>query len=80
MSFLRDSIFNQNFEMHYVKGKLNIINYTKIEWMEKEKISLEKVDGTILITGQNLRVQKLLDHEILLDGTIQAIEWKSPDA
>lgn len=76
MSFLTNYIFDDDFEIHYTKGKLNIVNYIKINYMEREKISVSNKEGSVVVNGKNLRIQKLLDNEILISGTFDTVEWK----
>ena len=47
-----------------------------INYMEDEKISLSYHSGTIVIKGENLRVQKLLDNEIVIVGEIENIDFR----
>ena len=44
--------------------------------MEDEKISLSYHLGTIVIKGENLRVKKLLDNEIVIVGEIENIDFR----
>lgn len=72
---LRNYIKNDQFEISYLEGKLNIINYQEIGYMEDSTISLRHKEGKLLIKGKNLRVKKLLDQEILIDGKIESLEF-----
>lgn len=72
---LRSYVQDEKFELSYFDGKLNIINYHMIGYMEDSKISLTYELGTLKIKGANLRVKKLLDHEILIEGKIESLEF-----
>ncbi|MDD6223905.1 MAG: YabP/YqfC family sporulation protein [bacterium] len=74
MSYLRDYIQDNEFRFFYNNNQLNVINYLKINYMEDSKISLGYKNGSLIIKGQNLRIRKLLDSEILIIGSIQNIE------
>ncbi len=76
MSYLRDYIVDKNFRFTYTENKLNIINYIEINYMEDSKISLLYSQGIFVVKGENLRIQKLLDNEILVVGKIENIEFK----
>ena len=76
MSYLRDYIVDKNFRFTYIENKLNIINYIEINYMEDSKISLLYSQGIFVVKGENLRIQKLLDDEILVVGKIENIEFK----
>lgn len=76
MSYLRDYIVDKAFRFTYTENKLNIINYIEINYMEDSKISLLYSQGIFVVKGENLRIQKLLDNEILVVGKIENIEFK----
>lgn len=72
MRYINDT----DFQIVYINRELNVVNYDKINYMEDEKISLSYQEGTIVITGENLRVKKLLDNEIVIIGDIKNIEFR----
>ncbi len=76
MSYLLNYIKDNEFRMNYTKSHLNVINYNKINYMEDTKISLSYDGGGIVVKGQDLRIRKLLDYEILIVGNIENIEFK----
>ena len=76
MSFLRDYILDEEFQILYLKEKVNIKNYLKINYMERERVSLTYSNGSVIVYGKNLRIKKLLDSEILIEGNIETIELK----
>lgn len=76
MSYLRTYIEDNDFRFSYIDNQLDIINYLKINYMEDNKVSLHYKDGNIVIKGDNLRIKKLLDDEILIVGNIENIEFK----
>lgn len=72
MRYINDT----DFQIVYINGELNVINYDKINYMEDEKISLSYKNGTIVIIGENLRVKKLLDNEIVIVGDIKNLDFR----
>ncbi len=76
MSRLLDYIQDNTFKITYFNSRLNVVNYTKINYLEDSKISLSYPQGILVIKGKNLRIQKLLDDEILVVGNIQNLELK----
>lgn len=72
MRYINDT----DFQIVYINNKLNIINYEKINYMLDNKISLTIKDKIILIEGNNLRVKKLLDNEIIITGDINNVLFK----
>ena len=73
---IRHFINDTDFQIVYINKKLDIVNYEKINYMEDEKISLSYCFGTIVIKGENLRVQKILDNEIVIVGEIENIDFR----
>lgn len=65
-----------DFQIIYINNQLNIVNYEKINYMEDEKISLTHKSGIVVIKGSNLRVKKLLDNEIVIEGNFNNIEFR----
>lgn len=73
---LRNYVVDSSFSIHYTKDGLNIINYTSILAMEDTRISLTYISGTLVVTGRNLVVKKLMEEEILIVGHISSIEFR----
>ena len=76
MSYLRNYIEDNDFKFSYYNNQLDIINYLKINYLEDSKISLKYQNGNVVIKGENLRIKKLLDDELLIVGNIGNIEFK----
>lgn len=66
-----------DFQIVYYKKEINVINYERINYMEDSKISLSYPGGVLVIKGDNLRVRKLLDNEIVVCGNINNLEFKN---
>lgn len=73
MRYINDT----DFQIVYINNQLNIINYEKINYMEDSKISLTANSQTIVVVGDNLRVKKLLDNEIMIVGKFTTIEFRN---
>ena len=71
---IRKFINDTSFQFVYINNSLDIINYTNINYMEDNKISISYYDKNILIKGNSLCVKKLLESEILIGGNIESIE------
>lgn len=69
-----DYVKEDNFELRFDNNYISVINYSTVNYMEDEKISIEYKDGKILIKGKKLVVSKLLDNEILIKGNFNTIE------
>lgn len=71
---IRDYIKDSDFRFTVYKDKIDIINYQKIISLEDDKILLLGGNKKITIRGKNLTLNKLLDEEVLILGTITKIE------
>ena len=70
VNYIKDS----NFKITYINNSINVINYDSILEVKEEIVSLKKEDKIIHIKGEDLRLNKLLEHEILVTGFIKTIE------
>lgn len=69
-----DYIKDNNFKINYVKNSVDVINFDKILDLTDEIIRIMKDNKVILIRGNELKLTKLLDNEILITGLIKKIE------
>lgn len=72
---IRKFINDTSFQIVYIDSSLDIINYTNINYMEENKISLDYYENKLLVKGSDLTVKKLLEREILITGNIESIEF-----
>ena len=73
---LRNYLNDYKWRIHIYDGKINIVNYIDIITLEDNRISIKYEKGTIVIKGRNLSVNKMLDSEILITGTINSVEFE----
>lgn len=73
---MREFILEQEFKITYFNNKLDIVNYTNISHFDSNKIILNYNKGSIVISGNNLYVSKLLIDEVLVEGSIQKVEFR----
>lgn len=71
---IRDYIRDDEFRLTIFKDRLHIINYLEILTLSNKKISVDTGDNLIVIKGENLILNKLLDNEILITGKIYTVE------
>ena len=69
-----DYIKDNNFKINYVNNSVNVVNYDKILEIKDNIVSIIKENNVILIRGNDLKLCKLLDNEILITGNIKNIE------
>ena len=68
---------DEEFRFTYFEDKIHITNYKRIIVLEDNYISFQSNQKTIIITGNNLLLKRLLDKEMLITGTILKIEVKN---
>ena len=67
-------IKDNSLKIKYFDNNVNIVNYDKILEIKSDVITIIKDNKLILIRGENLKLTKLLDNEILIIGIIKRIE------
>ncbi len=65
---------NQELRIIYVNNSVDVVNYDKILEVSDEIVILLKANKLIYIRGKELKLNKLLDEEILISGIITKIE------
>ena len=73
---LRNYILESDFKIIYLPNKLDIVNYSDISHFDNNKIIVNYNDGSVLISGKNLVVSKLLKDELLIEGSIDKLELR----
>ena len=71
---IRDYIRDDEFRLTIFKDRLHIINYLESLTRSNKHISIDTGDNLIVIKGENLILNKLLDNEILITGKIYTVE------
>ena len=71
---IRDYIRDDEFRLTIFKDRLHIINYLEILTLSNKQISVDTGDNLIVIKGENLILNKLVDNEILITGKIYTVE------
>ena len=74
MKKIKEFINSKELRLNYINNKLNVVNYDEIVLLTDEKIILTKDKKVIIIKGLNLTLLKLLEEEILINGSIKTIE------
>ncbi len=71
---IKDYINDKEFRMTIFTDRIHIINYLQILSIEDERIAFLTNKGRIIIKGNNLCLNKLLDDEVLVSGFVSNIE------
>ena len=74
MRRIKEYLNSSKLKMNYSDNKLNIVNYDEIILLTEEKIILLKDKKQIIIKGSSLTLLKILDDEVLINGSIKTIE------
>ena len=69
-----DYIKDNKLKIKYTDNSLNIVNYDSILEIENNEIRVIYDKKIITIYGSDLRLNKLLDNEVLITGIINKIE------
>ena len=72
---LRDIVYDNNFRVILEDGKLSIKSFKEVLVFEDDRILINTRNGYINIKGNDLRVTKLENHEIMILGKIKTIEF-----
>ena len=70
VNYIKDS----KFKIIYVNNSVDIVNYDKILEVRDDVVTLSKEDKVLFIRGKSLKINKLMDQEILITGVILNIE------
>lgn len=68
-----DFINDKEYKITICKNKVNIINYTEIIDFSPHEITLKSPQGITTVEGENLTITKLLENELLIEGTIKSV-------
>ena len=71
---IKNYIGENNFRMIIYKDKIDIINYEEIVNISSNKIII-KSNKSIIIEGKNLKMNKMLNKEILVLGDLLNIKF-----
>ncbi len=72
----RNLILNDKFVINIYQDNINVLNYEKIGIVDDSKISIFSNKGEIVIFGNNLVLNKMLDDEVLIKGQFTKIEYR----
>ena len=71
---IKDYINDKEFRMTIFNDRVHIINYLRIISLEETRISFLTSKGRVIIKGNDLSLNKLLDDEVLVSGNVSNIE------
>ncbi|MBS5719210.1 MAG: hypothetical protein KHW57_00870 [Clostridium sp.] len=71
---IREYINETELKITLLKNRVNVLNYDRIRDITDKEIILTKGNDKIKIIGNNLKLNKLLDQEVLIIGNILRVE------
>ena len=71
---IRSYLLEEELKRILKKDSLNIINYLELIDFNDLKIKIKYINGILLISGNKLRLKKILNDELLIEGNINKIE------
>ncbi len=71
---IRSYILEEEFKLILKRNKLNIVNYIEIIDFNDYEVKIKYIDGLLMVKGNNLRVKKILNNELLIEGNISLLE------
>lgn len=69
-------VLENEFKINYISNCLNIVNYLDISHFDNNKIMVNYKDGIVTVLGKNLVVSRLVSDELLIEGSIDKIEFR----
>lgn len=73
---LKNFINDLEFKIIILNNCINIVNYEDLILLSEDKIIIKSDKFSILITGKNLSISKLLNQELLIRGLFKNIEFR----
>lgn len=71
---IRNYLNNKSYNINLSKNQLYINNYNKIDNINDKSISIIFEDFILKAEGLNIKVNKMIDNEILFNGQIESIK------
>lgn len=71
---LKDYINDNEFRITIFSDRIYVVNYKEVLSLEDERISFSTEKGRVIVKGDQLTLNKLLDREVLISGRTKDIE------
>ena len=75
-SKILEYIKDNELKISLFKDKIDIVNYKEILVFDDDKIVIDCSSLILTISGTDLTINKLYDHELLITGNINKIEYR----
>lgn len=74
LSRVKDYILDNEFRITLFEDRILIVNFIKILSLEESRVSISTGYGRMVIKGRKFTLNRLLEHEVLISGTIDTVE------
>ena len=74
LSKVKDYILDNEFRITLFEDRILIVNFIKILSLEESRVSISTGYGRMVIKGREFTLNRLLEHEVLISGTIDTVE------
>ncbi|MDD2377268.1 MAG: YabP/YqfC family sporulation protein [Bacilli bacterium] len=72
----RNYLLEEDFRINILNNKVNVVNYTDISNFNSNEVTIKHRNGSVIITGTDLTITRLLIDEVLILGNIKNIELR----
>ena len=76
LSDARKYLLEKGFEIRLTNKYIDIINYREIGHFDTNSITIYYDNGSILVHGIDMTINKLMDNEVFIVGKINSIELR----
>jgi len=73
---IRSYLLDEDFKIFILNNKLNIVNYIELIDFNDYEVKIKYIKGLLIVKGKNLVVKKILNDELLIEGSISNIELR----
>jgi len=73
---IRSYLLDEDFKIVILNNKLNIVNYIELIDFNDYEVKIKYIKGLLIVKGKNLVVKKILNDELLIEGSISNIELR----
>lgn len=71
---IREYISSNELQITVLLDRVNVLNFDRIRNITDKEVSFTKDKRKIKVIGKNLKINKLLDDEVLIIGNIMKVE------
>lgn len=73
---IKSFLYDKDYFINIFDNYIHVFNYLDLNHFSDDQISLKMQEFTLIINGQNLCIVKMMEKEILIQGTIEGTKIK----